>query len=246
MDDNFTPAPSATDSRKGLADPGRDAAMIPAVLDPMTFSGPTSSGLARTDVRADFAKLLRRAAEGDLKSSIITAFPWETKLSIRELLKFAREKRLEIRLLTGCATEEIYDSEVREKIQDALDAECRIRVLAWTDRLGKKAQWLEEFRSRQRNPLELKTSGTTEHANSIPHFLLVGTQAYRLESPHIHLEELVVSDDDPSLPATVCFYPERVGERERDQIRSLTASFDLLWSKAPVEIGATIKRPVAG
>src|SRR5688500_2947811 len=109
---------------------------------PMAHTNPPSLPPTKSDIKVRFANRVRAVREAGSTTTIKTIFPWQTKLVIQELLALAAEKRSTIRLLTGTATEQIYDRAVRRAWESALDAGCEVRVLVWDVELRPEGSWL--------------------------------------------------------------------------------------------------------
>ena len=73
--------------------------------------------------------------------------------------------------------------------------------------------------------IDVKVSGTDEYADRVPHFLLVGDDAFRQEAAHAPFtKQTRVTDTEPQVPARIDFCDPETG-------RSLAQIFNQLWGK---------------
>ena len=136
---------------------------------------------------------------------VSTIFPWQTRCAISELLELAVEqtrhahgKDIAIRLLTGTASQFIYNDTVVRQLENALHVGCEVRVIIWNDvaHTAESSLWLRPLQTRYPN-LVVKSSETREHGEEIPHFLIVGVQAYRMEVAHPYIDKYGPGRNEP-------------------------------------------------
>lgn len=186
----------------------------------------------KQQARAEFLKLLRRARRSNGEGiSVTTLFPWQTRLVAEELLDFAHEKNLQVRILTGTACEHVYTGPVVDRLTNLLERGIQVRVLIWNDEEHGHAPWLEAL-EREYESLEVKLTGTRAMGEEISHFMVVGDQAYRLEMAHPYYDRHEFEETCPEIKATTCFCDGSIAKQ-------LETTFDILWQEdAPYVIEA--------
>jgi hypothetical protein len=175
-----------------------------------------------SDDRATYRAILEGVAAIPGLGVIANRFPWQSRMAIEKLLDFALQHKLRVSILSGGGPEGFYDESLAKKLRECKSAGCQpIRILIWqkdTADISPALMGLSEA-----GAIDLRISGTDEFADRIPHFVLVGDQAFRQEAAHRRFaKETVFTETDPQIPARIDFHDKETGER-------LQKTFDRLW-----------------
>ena len=175
--------------------------------------------------KGTFRAILEGAAARPEFGVISNRFPWQAKMASVKLLGVAEVKKLPIRMLSGRCPEGFYTKDFCDKLVACKEAGVSlIRVMVWQkDAIGISPELLTLASS---GTIELKVSGTDDGAASVPHFLLVGNNAFRQEAGHTPFTaQTIITDTDPQVPARIDFDDPVTGGK-------LCKFFDDLWAKA--------------
>ena len=173
----------------------------------------------------EYLRILKRARTKVDQRPIANRYPWQSRLAISNLFKYAEENKLPICMLTGTGGEHHFVHEVLESLKLALEKGCECRILIWQPDNSKTSDELMKLGSQFEN-LEIRFSGTSELGDQLAHFQVSGVDAYRLEAAHPEIENpSEVNKNEPSFPARIHFSDERGANR-------LLNFFNSLWSIA--------------
>ncbi len=182
--------------------------------------------LGSTD-RKEYQDILRQACENRTTDKIANRYPWQTRCCHRELLGLAERDRLNVRFCCGTGSEKFFNDEMITLLQRCADAKCKIEMVIWNSDTSQIAPGLLDLA--RKGAVTLVYSGTREMGEEIPHFLLVGDNAYRVEAPHPYFgPDQLFTDVSPEIPAKICF-------NDRQQIPELNRLFkDMMSHSKPV------------
>ena len=187
---------------------------------------PERKRVLTSEDRAVFPVLLEGAAADPSLAVIANRFPWQTKMAIDKLLEVAVKRRnAPIRLLTGGGPEGFYDERLAARFRTCKEhGSPFIRVLVWQKSAEGISQALLNLVADK--TIELRVSGTDQYADEVPHFLLIGDDAYRQEAAHPRFTcSTVFGESEPQIPARIDF-----GDPEGGQV--LKSVFDQVWGPA--------------
>jgi hypothetical protein len=181
------------------------------------------------EVKGAFRELLHNGRVHGSPAVIANRFQWQTRLATLELLEHAIDKKAEVRILTGTATEYFYRDDVVRRLGSCAKANCKIRMLIWNDKSGAVGDDLRDLVREHAGKFEIRRSGTRTMGAEMSHFLLVGEEAYRLEQPHDYFEKNQKFDEfSPEAMATIVF-------RDASGGQALAEHFNQLWDWCPAE-----------
>lgn len=172
-----------------------------------------------------FRAILEGAAGNPSLGVVANRFPWQSKMAFEKLLTIAKKKKANIRMLTGGGAEGFYDEQFGQRFRDCKKAGCAsIRVLVWQK--TEKGISPSLMALAQDGVIDLRISGTDEYADRVPHFLLVGEDAFRQEAAHSRFtSQTVFTETDPQIPARIDFGDAETG-------KTLASNFDEIWGAA--------------
>lgn len=179
---------------------------------------------------AEYDRMLRDAREQRQQVQIANRFPWQTRLATRHLLEAAKERIESIRILAGTGGPNFFTEEMISLLRNCADAGCAIRMLVWQPDLNTVASGIKELYTEGK--LRLLPSGTKKFGATIPHFLLVGEDAYRQEAGHEEFDPAKpFTETEPEIPARISF-------NDPENALRLVGMFESLWNA--VDPAATI------
>lgn len=172
-----------------------------------------------------FRAILEGAACTPSIAVIGNRFPWQSRMASEKLLDVAAKRQETVRMLSGGGPEGFYNDGFTVKLKACKDAGCPfIRVMVWQKDDANVSKALRALAGQ--GVIELRVSGTDEFAERIPHFLLVGKNAYRQEATHERFTcKTRFTDMEPKVPARIDFDDKETGAE-------LAAIFDDFWSIA--------------
>ena len=189
------------------------------------------SGASVTDeTKALYEELLESYRTSASPDPIPNRLPWQAKCAVQALAECALEKQtaaneeggdpVTVLILTSSLPDYVYGGKASQILRDFRDAGGEIRVLVWNDTMRQ----LEDsfWRSLRMGRASLRLSGTKEFGDTLNHFCLVGSEAYRLEAPHQYYRAADFSECSPEIPARICFSDPAGGAR-------IAAFFERLW-----------------
>ncbi len=192
---------------------------------------------ATKKLKDEYRNLLYQFRTSEKREPIANRHPYHGQIAVSQLLELGIEKQrklksgsppTEVLIVTGSAPDHVYCPEDSGSFPRFLEAGGRIRMIIWTEtfRCGERFQSLaDKFKSQ----VECRLSQTDEYAGEITHFLLVGSQAYRVESPHEPFYDIAFDDFTPEINATICF-------NDGDGGASLRQYFEQLWELVSEEV----------
>jgi hypothetical protein len=124
----------------------------------------------------NYRKAVKKAKE--LKMEIKNPSIDHAGILMDELLQYAIDEKLPIKLVSGCLKKDFY-ANLSDKFREALDAKCKIEVLVECDK-DDKIENKELYKIL--NNSENASIHTIKEDNSVIHFMLIGDSAYRVET----------------------------------------------------------------
>ncbi|HEX2971033.1 MAG TPA: hypothetical protein VHP11_01800 [Tepidisphaeraceae bacterium] len=179
----------------------------------------------------EYLELLKAYRDQNSSVPIPNRFPWHSQIASTILLESAKEGRDEVRILTGASSDQFYSTFIPVPMQTCAESGCQIRILVWNYRNPERFGFLRDLECRFSN-LQLRWSNTQEVGQKISHFLLVGTNRYRLERPHDYRNDEPITEISPECLARINF-------NDSDTGRALAEVFDMLWART---VGSTSTR----
>lgn len=175
--------------------------------------------------RATFRAMLEGAASNPELGVVSNRFPWQSRMAFEKLLDVAKKNKSSIRILSGSCHEGYYKEDLVKKITECKQAGCpNIRILVWQKSPDSICPAL--LKLAENDTIELRISGTDDFADTVPHFLLVGENAFRQEAGHPPFtSQTKFTDVEPQVPARIDFNDPVTG-------KTLTGIFDKFWGTA--------------
>ena len=168
-----------------------------------------------------FRAILEGAAANPNLCVIANRFPWQARLATEKLLELAQAQKLPIRILSGRCHEGFYTTDFANRLQACKNNGCNIRVLVWQNSANCISPALVKLA--EAGTIELRVSGTDQFESTVPHFFLVGENAFRQEAGHPPFTETTVfTDTEPQVPARIDFNDPQTG-------KVLSTLFEQLW-----------------
>lgn len=171
-----------------------------------------------------YEEILRDASEQKQEVLIANRFPWQTRMATKSLLDHARNSHEPVSILAGTGGQNFFDDEMARSLRNCADAGCEIRMLVWQPDESTIAPAVKELRGQGK--ITLRLSGTKKFSTTLPHFLLVGEDAYRQEAGHPEFPpDMKFDDTSPDIPARISFNDPMDGLR-------LKGMFETFWQAA--------------
>jgi hypothetical protein len=186
---------------------------------------PPIKPVLRSEDRGSFRAILEGAAADPNLGVVANRFPWQSKMAFEMLLSVAKRKKAHIRMLSGGGVEGFYDGQFAQRFRDCKDAGCpSIKLLVWQKNTKGISPALVQLA--EEGIIELRISGTDAFEDQVPHFLLIGEDAFRQEATHARFTpQTVFTDESPQIPARIDFGDAVTG-------KVLADTFDQIWSAA--------------
>lgn len=175
--------------------------------------------------KATFRAMLAGAAANPDVGVVSNRFPWQSKMAFEKLLDVAKAKKEGIRILSGSCHEGYYKEDLVKKFTECKEAGCPfIRILVWQKTPDGICPDL--IKLAVDDTIDLRISGTDDYAATVPHFLLVGENAFRQEAGHLPFtSQTVFTELEPEVPARIDFNDPVTG-------KTLSGIFDKFWGTA--------------
>ena len=182
----------------------------------------------------DYRELLDYAASHSSPIPIGNNYPWHARIAIEKLLDEACKLAGEapVRILCGSMPERFYNSTLINKMEECIKNGVNIKVVVWNrteSYIGQSIQQIaNKGESRDRLQIRIRHIDPTEFP--IPHFTLVGENAYRCEEEHeVFAEDEEYSNFSPPMPAVILFKdPQTVETLDKLFYRAWEQSDDLV------------------
>lgn len=174
--------------------------------------------------RVMFRTILEGVASYPQLATVSNRYPWQARMAVEKLLTIAKERQLPISIISGRGPEGFYNEGCCGLLSECKKNKCTIRVLVWQKDPTAISPSL--LKLADDGVISLRISGTDDHAEEIPHFLLVGDKAFRQEAGHAPFtNDTVFTDTEPQVPARIDFDDSTTG-------KVLLESFNKLWGTA--------------
>ncbi len=176
--------------------------------------------------KATFRAMLAGAASNPDVGVVSNRYPWQSKMAFEKLLDVAKTKKEGIRILSGSCHEGYYKEDLVKKFTECKDAGCPfIRILVWQKSADGICPAL--LKLAEDDTIDLRISGTDDFASTVPHFLLVGENAFSSRSwtSAFLTSQTTFTETEPQVPARIDFNDPVTG-------KTLTGIFVKFWGTA--------------
>lgn len=155
--------------------------------------------------------------------TVSNRFPWQARMAVERLLDYAKDHKLDVRVLSGKCPEGFYNEKIANKLTECSHEGCKIKVLVWQKDTTGIAPTL--LKLSEAGAIDLRISATDNFANAVPHFLIAGEKAFRQEAAHPPFtDKTSFSETEPQVPARIDFDDPATG-------KVLVDFFDKVWGK---------------
>lgn len=176
-----------------------------------------------------YGEVLAEARVSRSEEAYANKYPGHAKIANFQLFELAASlqkngKDTPVKIVTGSLPDHVFKPSSDGPVDAFLKAGGRIQVLIWCSPIENCGTCLREKATEFKSQITFRAVEDSGEANEIPHFLLVGEEAYRIERPHSPFKG-PITDTTPEVAARICFNDPVFG-------KNLSGFFNAIWDMA--------------